>query len=453
MRPALPTTLTLACVLLATVLCATVPLWAEEPEPPAPAPVRGSDDAAIQRLVEGLGSSDFAVRERASRDLLALGERARPVLEQTMKNSENMEARWRAEQILRRLDQEGERPMGQESEPLQPPAGPGVLPPGAPPMPPLGSGMDEIERRMEEIRRRFLDGFGSRGFGPGGFGDFGPSSERLEAPGLRLDAQVFAGLLVQVTILDVEAQRTYRGRTLEDVLESHPELGQLDGMAALKQKWAGFKQANPELFRLGRGFGRPQPGSGFSFTQSGQGVEVVHDADGVTVRVRELDENGKETVREVKGATLDEIKEQHPDIARKLDGFGVTVQLGPVQIFRNRPGGRRLPLPPAPPRTEVTPADDDAMPVVFGVRIVAPEPVLAVHLGLEPGHGALVTQVVPDTQAAAMGLERYDVIVAVNGEPVTDHRLAADVLRGAGAKQGPLRLDLIRRGVRTSLER
>lgn len=450
------TTLILASVLLAAVLLAAVPLRAEEPPAPAPAPAPAPkpDEATIQRLVDDLGSADFARREQASRELLALGESARGALEQAMKSSDNMEARWRAEQILRRLDREGERPIGRGAEPLRPQSEPRVAPPGTPPgtppMPPPRSMREEMERRMEEMRRLF-DGFSPRGFGPGGFGDFGPSSERFEAPGLRLDAEVFGGMLVQVTLFDHAEPRVYRGRTLEDILERNPELEQLGGMEELKKKWAAFKRANPSLFR--GGLGRIQPRAGFSFTQSSQGVEVVQDGDGVTVRIREKDENGAMTVREVKGATLDEIKEKYPELREKLESFGMTVQLGPVQIFRRRPGERQLPVPVAPPQTEVTPPDQDVTPAIFGVRIVAPEPVLAVHLGLEPGHGALITQVIPATQAAAMGLERYDVIVSVNGERVTDHREAAQVLREAGSKRSPLLLEVIRRGRHITLER
>ena len=450
MRRAPLTALTLAGVLLVTVLLATVPLRAEEPEAPAPAPAPApkADEATLQRLVADLGSPDFTRREQASRELLALGEAARPALEQAMKSSDNMEARWRAEQILRRLDREGERPMGQDVEPLEPRSGPETAGPGVPPMPPP-RGFDDIERMMEEARRRFLNGFGPRAFGPRAFGDFGPSSERLEAPGLYLDAEVFAGLLVQVTVLDREEARTYRGRSLEDILEHNPQLEQHPGIAVLKEKWSAWKQAHPDVVRDGFG---PMPRSGFSIS-SRRGVQVVQDDEGVTVRIRETDDTGKETVREVKGATLDEIKEQHPELREKLDGFGVHVELGPVQVFTGRSGDRRLPVPVAPRKTQVTPTDEvDASPV-FGVRILPPEPVLALHLGLEPGHGALVTQVLPDTQAAALGLERYDVIVSVNGESVTDHAQALRLLRAAAEADGPLKLDVIRRGVHTTLER
>lgn len=435
MRRALPILLTLAAVLLATL-----PLRAEEPAAPEPAPK--VDDAAIKRLVDDLGSSDFAQRERASRELLALGERARPALEQTMKNSENMEARWRAEQILRRMDREGERPMGQGDERLRPRA----VPPGAPGGMAPPPGMEDLERLMEERRKRFFGGFG-----PPSFGDFGPSSERFETPGLRLDAEVFAGMLIQVTLLDRESGRAYRGRTLEDVLARNPELDELEGMAKLKEKWAAYKVANPSLGRSGAT--RLSPGSGFSFTQSSRGVQITHGPDGVTVRIREKDENGKDTVREVKGATLDEIKEKHPELREQLEGFNVGLQMGPIQIFRGRSQGGRLPVPPAPPKAETTPSEEPLVPMIFGVRLVEPEAVLAVHLGLEPGHGALVTQVIPGTQAAQIGLERHDVILAVNGEPVANYRQAVTLLRAAGEKRAPVKLSIIRRGQRTTLER
>src|SRR5688572_7708615 len=68
-----------------------------------------STSDSVSALIERLGSDDFRVREQASRELAAMGASARPALEKAMKESESLEVRWRAEQLLRRIDRQGER--------------------------------------------------------------------------------------------------------------------------------------------------------------------------------------------------------------------------------------------------------------------------------------------------------------------------------------------------------
>ena len=53
----------------------------------------------IQALIEALGHDDFGVREKATGELIAIGEAARPLLEQAAK-SDDPEVRWRATTIL-----------------------------------------------------------------------------------------------------------------------------------------------------------------------------------------------------------------------------------------------------------------------------------------------------------------------------------------------------------------
>jgi serine protease Do len=56
----------------------------------------------------------------------------------------------------------------------------------------------------------------------------------------------------------------------------------------------------------------------------------------------------------------------------------------------------------------------------IGVDIQDISPALAESFGLKNRHGALVTDVRPDSPAAAAGLRSDDVITSVNGQPVTD---------------------------------
>ena len=53
----------------------------------------------IEALIRSLGHDDFAARERATRELIAIGEAARPLLEQAAK-SDDPEVRWRAALVL-----------------------------------------------------------------------------------------------------------------------------------------------------------------------------------------------------------------------------------------------------------------------------------------------------------------------------------------------------------------
>ena len=54
----------------------------------------------------------------------------------------------------------------------------------------------------------------------------------------------------------------------------------------------------------------------------------------------------------------------------------------------------------------------------IGVRIREVEPALAAQLGLEPGYGVTVTEVLEDGPAAKGGMQRYDVIMEVGGKTV-----------------------------------
>jgi serine protease Do len=58
----------------------------------------------------------------------------------------------------------------------------------------------------------------------------------------------------------------------------------------------------------------------------------------------------------------------------------------------------------------------------LGVQIQAVTPELADHFDLENSRGALVSQVLPDTPAAKGGIERGDIIVEFNGEPIAEWR-------------------------------
>ncbi len=58
----------------------------------------------------------------------------------------------------------------------------------------------------------------------------------------------------------------------------------------------------------------------------------------------------------------------------------------------------------------------------LGARLTKPDEALAYHLRLGDDLGVLVIGVAPDSPAATMGLNRYDLVIAVDGKPVYTER-------------------------------
>src|SRR5581483_2422778 len=66
-------------------------------------PARVAEAERLARLIADLDSDEFAVRERATRELAGLGEQAAPVLREALKKSPSPEARRRMQDLLGRL--------------------------------------------------------------------------------------------------------------------------------------------------------------------------------------------------------------------------------------------------------------------------------------------------------------------------------------------------------------
>jgi len=404
-----------------------------------PAALRAEDPAPgaeeIQRLVLQLGHDDFRTREEASRRLTEIGEPARSTLEDALKHSESPEVRWRAEQLLRRLEGRKSRPLGVEPGAPAPMPTPGEDEPPEDPDDALGG----MRRRLEQMQREFERLFG-RPLPTVQLGFVG----RVEVPGLVFERRVPQGVVLHVTSTDEagnETTKDYEGTDLEDVLRRNPDLAAHPGMEELKRRVArtslpGFD----DLFKEGLpGIGfRTFPG-GFTSFQS-QGVEVTQDASGATVRIRERGEDGKEVVREYKGETLDDIKREHPEIADRLGGMSVHVS--PPQFFFGGRARRGLQEEQADPRS------------AFGVMLEAPSAALSSHLKLRAGQGAVIAFVFPDSQAAKMGVQTYDVILRLNGQDVGYGPGLQQALRAAAAAPGsPLEIEALRAGEPLTLKR
>jgi hypothetical protein len=414
-------------------------------EPPAPAPQPAPDakasDADVLRWIGELTSDDFRTREAASKHLEAAGEGARAALETAAKNSDSLEVRWRAEQILLKLEAPGARPLGK----------PGEQPRSDAERERLRElwGADTAEAMREAMERLFRD-FGRPGgaftpFGlPGGDDPFAAFAPALRSGDLTLALPFLGAGPVRLTVRAKDGTNTtHTGKSLDEILAAHPELKEAPGMADL-QKQLAERLKRAEAFRLPMAV---TPGGSVRFQTNG--VEAVQDANGAVVRITEPGPDGKDVTTEYKGATLEEIKEKNPQIAKHLKGMpAFRVQIGP-RIFNGPREGGLAPLPP--PSAQPVPARPEGF--TFGLALAPVEPALALHLRLENGRGVLVDYVEPGSQAAQMGLERYDVIETIDGAPVLAWEQARQVLRAAAKDKAPLSLGIIRTGKKQTLSR
>src|SRR5262249_30750348 len=69
-------------------------------------PVEPADPRRVAQIVKDLGSDQFALRQRATRQLVQLGEPALPALRQTLAAQPTLEVRRRLEQVIEKLQPE-----------------------------------------------------------------------------------------------------------------------------------------------------------------------------------------------------------------------------------------------------------------------------------------------------------------------------------------------------------
>jgi hypothetical protein len=190
------------------------------------------------------------------------------------------------------------------------------------------------------------------------------------------------------------------------------------------------------------------PMSGFSgqmemrWEEDGKKTTFRQGQDG-SVKVEITDENGQTKKYEAK--SRDELFQQHPELKQRL-----RMHDGPLPRFfvRPRPLTPGTPMQPLPslPHADAAPAEGETL----GVMVGAVPDVLRSQLRLEDGHGLLVADVVEDTLAERLGVQKHDVIVKVNGQSIAS---ADDVARALkGAKDGKVAVEVVRKGERKTLE-
>ncbi len=406
-----------------------------------------ADAATVEKLIAALSDDDFRTREEASQKLAALGERARPALERAIKASKSPELRWRAEQILRRLR------GGDQEKPIGGPAEGQPTPSPAPGTSPKTTGSDLMREAMKKLENLFKD----KRFAGGTRSPFGfvLGARRVTVPGLTLERAADGTAKLRVERENEQGAKVedvYTGHSLTDILANNPKLTEHAGMAELKRREAETNWPGLEDFRRQLGGNRvhlsPFRNGGIGITTS-SGVEIQQDADGVTVKLRERDKDGKETIKEFKGKTIEELKEKHPELKDKIGSLSFRVS--PPQVFW--PGFRPQRLNPLqPPVTPLTPRARTTGRAVFGLTLTDVSEALASHLGLAKHKGALVDNVLPGSQAEALGIQRNDIVLKVGAQEVGLSE-AADLLRKAGTERGALSVELIRGGKPVTLTR
>lgn len=91
--------------------------------------------------------------------------------------------------------------------------------------------------------------------------------------------------------------------------------------------------------------------------------------------------------------------------------------------------------------------------IPIGVLLAPVPPSVASHLGLTTGRGMMIRAVLPESPAdQEQRLRRFDVILSVDGTPLTDPGLLTKTARAAGTQKKPVRFEVIREGKPVEIE-
>lgn len=161
--------------------------------------------------------------------------------------------------------------------------------------------------------------------------------------------------------------------------------------------------------------------------RDGERIEVDQKEDGkVTVKVSTKGVDGKPVEQSFEAKDMAAFEKEHPEVVKKVKGLlGIDVRAYGWPEWSRQ--GNEL-LESLGGITASKPA--------LGVTISAVPPVLRTQLSIPEGEGVVVEEVLPDTPAARLGLRRHDVILSVNGTPVSGApqiRSAIEAVKEGGA--------------------
>jgi hypothetical protein len=419
-------------------------LLADDPAPPAA--LSHEEEARVKQLIDNLGSDDFRIREGATKELTEMGARIRPQLEAASKSTV-AEVRFRADQVLRKLDGvRRDRRIGEDDP--------------AAPRPPAWTGggrgfsnddyarlMRQLEERMKQLEEETSKGFGQGGFRfdpnlfPGGLGGFGlqglrPNHFHADSADLRVTRRLATLTLSEKAPDGSAVTVTYEAKNVDTLLAAHPELRDKPGVASVVEQ---SKKPAPERPTLWGGLGGMTlpPGGSFQMSVNDLSVRVVPGH--ATVTLKETGPDGKPVEKTYEGKDLDEIKRDHPELADRLGGFVFRMN-GPVVV-------------PAPGAKDDDGEDDDdeadaAKPVPtgpFGLALGRLDEPTRAKANLAEGAGLVVRAVRKGSDAEAAGLQEGDVVTAVDGAAVRAEVGIAEVVQ-AGRAKGSLTFEVLRGG-------
>jgi hypothetical protein len=181
----------------------------------------------------------------------------------------------------------------------------------------------------------------------------------------------------------------------------------------------------------------------------GERTELRREADGrVKVTLTRKGEDGQEKTENYEAESLDALAKEHPEVharVRPLAGGGLLVSPG-MRSFEVRMPEFRWEAGDFDAWNRVPDFWRDSLgraKPVLGVGLSAVPPVLRTQCGIAEDEGVVVESVNDGSLAARMGLQRHDVILAVNGVPVsaaTEVRSAVEAVQ----EDGEVRVKVLR---------
>ncbi|MBI1851684.1 MAG: PDZ domain-containing protein [Planctomycetes bacterium] len=173
------------------------------------------------------------------------------------------------------------------------------------------------------------------------------------------------------------------------------------------------------------------------------------DDNGVEATITE-NKDGKDVTETYKAKDLEDFKAKYPEVAQKLGLDHMQFQFsGPLGGGSSILRVPRFQTTPTTPLVPVLPRGDADGPRL-GVVIQAPGADLAEHLGLTEGEGVLVREVVPDSLAAKLGIQKSDVLLELNGKSIGSSDDVHDALESTKAG-GTVKAKILRHGEEKTL--
>ena len=193
------------------------------------------------------------------------------------------------------------------------------------------------------------------------------------------------------------------------------------------------------------------------------GLELAEVSDALRSQVEIPEKQGVVIVRVLKGGPGDKAGFEDNDILLKIDDATISnvndaaKQLDQprdkkveVRVIRKgKPVQSEYAGPPSPRRTALTlraTASNRVEEYWIGVPVSPVDPTLRSHLGdlVKPGVGLIVNDIAADSPAKKAGLEKNDILVAIESAPLTSQDVLLSRVRGSDGK--PLAFEVIRGG-------